>query len=219
MPPRSARRYQYSERAGRYQLGGNPGRLVSRREIRQSVDAALERGGAAVAALTQRLQRREITVAEWELAMTREVRSATMAGLAAAHGGFDRLSPAHHGRAGAHLRAQYAFLRAWAAELTRTGVVDGRALRRAAMYVESARQFHEGEVGRDRQRRGFDEVRSIRNARDSCTAKAGTDGCIEQARKGWQLAADYVYPGDRVCGSGCKCFSLWRNSATGELAA
>jgi hypothetical protein len=92
VPPR---RYTFSERSGDYGLAGNRGRFVSRREIRQSLDGALARGADATRALTQRLQRREISVAEWQLAMAREIRSATLAGLAAAHGGFDRLSPAY----------------------------------------------------------------------------------------------------------------------------
>ena len=216
MPPR---RYTYSERAGAYGLAGNRGRLVSRREIRQAVDGALERGGQAVQALTDRLARREITVAEWQLAMTREIRSATLAGLASAHGGFDRLSPAMYGRAGAHLREQYRYLRAWAAELERGAPIDGRARRRAAMYIESARQHHEREVGQDRQARGFDQVRSIRNARDSCTTTDDVIGCVEMEQRGFVPPEEYVYPGRRPCRSACKCFSLWRRSSDGAVAA
>ena len=216
MPPR---RYTYSERAGDYGIAGNRGRLVSRREIRQAVDGALERGQQAVQSLTDRLQRREITVAEWQLAMAREIRSATMVGLASAHGGFDRLSPAKYGRAGAHLREQYRYLRRWAAEIERDRALDGRALRRAAMYIESARQHHEREVGADRQARGYDEVRSIRNARDSCTTTDGVIGCIEMEGRGYVPAAEYVYPGRRPCRSACKCYSEWKRSSDGAIAA
>lgn len=214
MPPR---RYTYSERAGRYGLAP-AGRFVSRREIRQSVDAALDRGGRAVSDLTRRLQAREISVREWQLAMTREIRSATLSGLASAHGGFDRLSPAMYGRAGAHLRSQYAFLRDWAAQLEAGAVIDGRAMRRAAMYIESARQHHEREVALDREARGFDLARSRRVATDSCETANGVVGCIEMAERGYVPLAEYVLPGRRVCRSACKCFTEYKNSRTGEIA-
>lgn len=216
MPPR---RYTFSERAGTYGIAGNRGRLVSRREIRQAVDGALERGGRNVQALTDRLARREITVAEWQLAMTREIRSATLAGLASAHGGFDRLSPAMYGRAGAHLRGQYAYLRAWAAELERGAPIDGRARRRAAMYIESARQHHEREVGQDREARGYDRAKSVRVARDSCASVGDVPGCIEMERRGFVPITEYVYPGRRPCRSACKCFTVYERSSDGAVAA
>lgn len=214
------RRFAWNERAGLYELAGNRGRFVSRREIRMALDRAIDHSASEMQQLTRQLMRREISLADWELRMIDEIRSATMAGAASAHGGFARMTSAAYGRAGAQLRAQYEFLHAWAQQIEQgTAPLDGRAVLRAGWYIQSARQFHERESARERTARGFDQVRSIRNAQDSCTSKGDTVGCVEQAAKGWQAPEDYTYPGARTCRSACKCFSLWRKSTTGEVAA
>ena len=214
------RRYRYSERAAAYSLGGNRGRFVSRREIRTSVDAALANGAAAARRLTVQLREGAITLPEWQLAMARETKSAHLAALAAAHGGFDKLSPAAYGRAGAALRFSYQKLREFADGIASGAVkLDGRAELRAGSYIARARNLLEKEVGRLFAARGFDEARSVRRARDSCTAREGRSGCIEEARKGYQPLDAYTWPGDRTCLSACQCFTLLRNSATGAVAA
>jgi hypothetical protein len=210
--------YTYDARTGRYRSAA--GRFVRAAQVKEVQLATFDRGADRALALAKRLQSGEITLAEWQLGMAAEIKSATLLAAAHANGGWAALSPADYGRVGQWLahgptggRGQYEYLRAFAREIQAGLPLDGRFLRRARMYVLQANQYFERERARANGIRGFDQVRSIRHAADSC------EGCIEQASRGWQDREAYVWPGGRDCLTACRCSTTHRNSSTGDIAA
>lgn len=210
--------YTYDARTGRYRAAS--GRFVRAAQVKDVTLSTFDRSAENALALAKRLQAGEITLAEWQLGMAAEVKHAALYASALANGGWANLSQADYGRVGQWLshgpaggRGQYDYLRAFAREIEAGLPLDGRFLRRARLYVLQGNQFFERERGRLNEIRGYDQVRSIRHAADSC------DGCITQAAKGWQDRESYVWPGGRDCLVACRCSTQHRNSSTGDVAA
>lgn len=210
MPPRN--RYTWDEASGRYR-NARTGRYVARSTVRRGLSRAVTTAERRIGTLARQLQAREVTLADWQTAMRVELRNVHGYAAASARGGLAQMSPADWGRVGQRLRFQYEKLGAFARQIEAGLPLDGRFVRRAMMYGSSSRETFERTQGLVLLARGFDEVRSIRHARDSC------DGCVEQAKRGWQDPADYVYPGRRDCLTACLCTSQWRNRQTQKVAA
>lgn len=210
--------YTYSATAGRYRGAG--GRFVRAEEVKDLTLRTFDRAAKGARALGQQLQRGEISLAEWQTAMMREVKNATLYAAGLANGGWDNLSPADYGRVGRWLAqgpkggmGQYQYLQRFAEQIEAGLPLDGNFLRRSEMYIMQANQYYERERSRIREVMGFDEVRNRRHATDSCA------GCLEQEAKNWQKREAYIYPGGRDCRSQCRCSSTYRNSLTGDIAA
>lgn len=218
--------YGYDPRSMRFRSKAT-GRFVKASAVKSVTLSAFDRAAENATALGRRLQAGEISLGEWQLGMAREVKNATLYASALANGGWAQLSQADYGRAGQWLaqgpkgqRGQYEYLRDFARQIEAGLPLDGRFLRRSAMYIHAGNQFYERERGRIREQRGFDEVRNVRHARDSCTTSAGAVGCIEMSRRGWMKVEDgWVPPGARSCLASCRCSATYRNSQTGEIAA
>lgn len=210
--------YRYDQSTMRYRDAR--GRWVKSSQVKEVVNSSFDRSSRNAVAIGQRLQRGEIGVAEWQLLMAQEIKSATLYASALANGGWNNLSQADYGRVGRWLaqgpkggRGQYQYLRDFAKQIEAGLPLDGVFLRRSAMYVSQANSFFERERARAREQRGYDQARNIRHAADSCR------GCIAQTRRGWQALSLVVYPGNRDCLTSCKCHLQFRNSETGEIAA
>lgn len=210
--------YTYDPKTGRYR--GAAGRFVRGAQVKDYTLAVFDRAAGNARVLAQQLQRGEISLAEWQLAMRDEVKRTTLTAAAAANGGWSNLSPADYGRVGRWLaqgprggRGQYAYLADFARQIGEGLPLDGRFVRRAEMYARQANAFYERERARAREIMGYDEIRNLRHSRDSCA------GCVSETAKGWQKVTGYRYPGSRDCLSSCRCSSQMRNSLTGDVAA
>lgn len=210
--------FTYSAKTGRFR--GANGRFLPAEKVKTATLHTFDTAAKSARALGEQLQRGEISLADWQVAMAREVKNSTLYASALANGGWNNLSPADYGRVGRWLAqgpkggmGQYQYLARFAEQIEAGLPLDGLFLRRCEMYVQQANQFYERERSRIREVMGFDEVRNRRHATDSCP------GCITQEHIGWQDRKGYIYPGSRDCKASCKCSSQYRNSITGEIAA
>lgn len=181
------------------------GRYLPARAVRADLDRFVDRAGRESArALTEQLRDGRIALPEWQTAMARAVKNINYAAVAAASGGVENMTAVERGRAGALIREQYKYLRGFAADIASgKQPLDGRAMRRAEMYMQAGRGTYY-----EQKRAGAAEanpgrvmmVRSRRYEGDSC------EDCINLDGRWFPLGdAAYIPVGERQCNKSCRC--------------
>ena len=181
------------------------GRYISARQVRGDIDRMVDAAGKGAARqMTTALKDGRISLAEWQSGMARAVKNVNYAAVAAASGGVNNMTAVERGRAGAIIREQYKHLRNFAKDIeTGKQPLDGRALRRADMYMDAARgSYHDQKRAAEAAAHPGQAmmIRSIRHPGDSCRQ------CVELHGKWFPLgSADYVPVGRRLCRTSCRC--------------
>lgn len=184
------------------------GRFVRRQFVIDEVLKTIEVTRAKVRAISERLQRGQVSLAGWQGEMRDAIKAQHVLSAGLAIGGKNQFSPAVAGRLGALTREQYKYLSSFAKDVS-TGkqALNARFLQRAGMYANAGYStFIETERGRKR-RVGFDEERNVINARESCT------DCLGEAAKGWVEAGNISRIGSRSCRQNCRCDVQTRKAA------
>lgn len=205
--------YTFDPLRGRYR--DERGRFVSESSIRAAVDAVVDESSKRAMALTAQLQAGRLSLADWQAAMMASIKQAHVAAGVAAAGGFEQMSPANYGYLGSRIRAQYEFLRNWAAELASgKAPLDGLLpTARAALYGQAARGTFEAARAREQILRGAVEQRNKLGKADHCA------GCLEENGRGWVDAGELVPIGERLCKTRCRCTILYRQADQAKEAA
>ncbi len=188
----------YDEASGRYR--GTGGRYLSGAQVREALDAALDRAERAVVTNSEALRAGRINLAAWQSALATEIKNTHLAAGALARGGWAQMSPAANGAVGAAVKREYAYLRDFAAEIASGEQrLDGTLARRAGMYVQAGRNTYHDFLERDAKVRGATEERSLRSPGDSC------EGCISAEAAGWAPIGTLPKIGRRECLVRCRC--------------
>ncbi len=181
------------------------GRYISARQVRAELDRFVDTAGRNAARdLTAQLRDGRIALPEWQTAMARAVKNVNYAAVAAASGGVENMTAVERGRAGAIIREQYKYLRGFAADIeSGKQPLDGRAMRRAEMYMQASRESYyiqkRAEISENNPSAQL-MVRSIRFEGDSC------NDCIELDRKWLPMgSSEYIPIGQRQCLTSCRC--------------
>lgn len=191
--------YAWSERTGRYR-NQQTGRFVSGKEVRASIDKAIEASAKRIQSLSISLKENRINLAEWQIRMYQELKAAHIANAALARGGFAQLTQSDLGRIGSILKEQLSYLGNFARQIERgEQLLDGRFLLRAQMYVEKGRSTYHAFERLEKLSHGYTKERNIRHASDSC------DGCIGETSRGWVEIMSLIPVGSRICLTKCKC--------------
>jgi hypothetical protein len=195
--------------AGRYR-NTRTGRLVSLMTVRRELDSYLAAHDRTAVALANQLRAGQITLAQWELLMRRNIRHIHLNAIALERGGWAQMRMADFQRAGRIIRDEFGFLKNFAKEIAdRTQRMDGRLAQRAKLYSQAARTtFYESKQAN--LRAGLTHVRSIRTARDSCIE------CLTLNGKWFKLGDPaYKLPGRRICGRNCACYEEYGSLVDG----
>lgn len=195
---------------GRY-ADAATGRFVHPAAVRDALDVRLKTSGDAMAGLAEQLKAGSISLAQWQLGMVSEIKSAHLTAAALSSGGWAQMSPAAYGRVGQRLRhgakgklGQYEYLQGFADDIASGKQrMDGTLAARSRLYAEAARQTRAAFDERAAKDAGAVRERSIRHASDSC------DSCIAEAARGWVAVGEIVPPGERQCLTRCKCSLEW----------
>jgi hypothetical protein len=205
-------RYQWvpgTGAAGRYR-DMTTGRFVAGAVVRRELDGYLAGSSSVAKSLAEALRGRQVSLADWELAMRRHIKSVNLNAVALERGGWANMRPSDYGRVGQRVRDQYAYLRNFADQIASDRQrMDGTLDRRARMYTEAARTTYH--ASKHANRLPITEwVRSIRNARDSCEQCRDLDGR-------WFRFGDpaYALPGQRICLSTCLCYEEYGREGEG----
>lgn len=194
--------------SGRYR-DSQTGRFVKGSVVRKELDVYLDRSDNAAVDISKSLKEGNISLADWEVGMMRQIKIAHMNAAATAAGGYANMTNADRGRAGAYIREQYKYLHQFAADIASgKQKLDGRLLYRAKMYIQAGRgTMYKVKQGLLKAAGKIDMVRSIRHARDSCTE------CINFAGVWFRLDdPNYKPPGDRICSKNCRCSEEYKSS-------
>lgn len=200
--------YRWNETAGQYINAA--GRFVPRAEVRLALDGFLEGATNEARALAEQLRAGQVSLAEWQTAMMRQVKQVHLAAAAAEQGGWAQLTQADYGRVGQVVRAQYGYLDDFAGEIASGRQrLDGTLARRAQLYTQAGRgTFHQFErlsmlaqgVGQERRRLA---------PADHC------QDCVEYAAQGWQAIGSLPPIGDSQCRQNCLCTFEYRAMQSG----
>ena len=175
------------------------GRFVAGEKVRGALDDYLDAKSKAARAVSEQLQRREITLSEWQDYMGRELTKSALNAAALARGGAARLDDAALAKTGEFVRSELAYLEKFAIGIEQGTPTDGRFLNRTRQFMQAARTHFHSAQREEMGARGVEEERSIRHAGDSC------DDCVYWEGVGWQPIGTVELPGDRECRRNCKC--------------
>lgn len=188
------------------------GKFVSNAAIRESLESVMDLSALRMNAVTQSLIDGNISLASWQTSMMSEIKISHVTSSVLSQGGWAAMTSSDWGATGQLIRAQYDYLRNFAAEIASgKQPLDGRALVRADMYADAANGTYEEMNRRSAITDGFDEERRI--LEDTINA---CDGCIEQAVLDWQPIGTLDPIGAEECATRCRCEFKFRNSETGE---
>lgn len=201
-------RYRWASNAGstgRY-VNRATGRYVSELTVRADLDQYIANKATRFDALANQLRNREISLADWQLQMRNEMRTAHNAAAMVAKGGKAQMTQADWGRTGRELRSQYEYLDKWAADIASgKAPMDGRLAQRAKLYGNAARGTYEQERRAVAADKGNDEEMRILHAKESCK------GCIAIAGY-WAPIGTLPKIGSQECSSNDMCTFEYRRS-------
>lgn len=198
-------RYTFDPGSGRYR--DTRGRYVSRLQVRQALDSALDNAGKRTATIADAYRTGQIGVRDFEARMRAVIKETQLYSAAAAKGGWERMTQRDYGAVGYRVSEQYAYLRRFTADLRAGLPLDGRFLLRVKRYAQAARPTYHAIERRVADEGGNDEERSTTHPADHCGE------CPAVEARGWQPIGTLPLPGERECGSGCKCTMSYRAAA------
>ena len=199
---------QYAPRQAREALATAAGTPVPRAVLDPTFTAV----SREAVTLATSVQTGAVDVGYYQLQMADLVRFTHLAGAGAAVGGLQALTLADVALAEVARQLQLGYLLQLAQGLASGEILaDGRFLRRSQMYIDAGRGTYYDVAEQGFARQGFDRVRSVRSARDSCVE------CIYFDGREFEIGdPSYKKPGRRICLSSCLCYEEYVSSATGE---
>lgn len=191
------------------------GQIVSPRTVRRVLDDTLDTVQARMLAMDAQRRAGTLTLAQWEIEMMREIKYAHYAAVALDRGGVDRLRRSDIALAQQRVLFNFVRLSDFARAISEGRLSDQQIRARVGMYAQAPRNTFHRSLGRSMKEADFDEARSIRHARDSCTTSGARSGCAEQEALDWQPLDSFVHVGERTCLTSCRCHEEYRRSSDG----
>lgn len=196
--------YSWDERAGRYR--SQSGKFVSSNTIREACHDTAQASRDNMARLAGELRSGNLTLAEWQSGMMREIKTVHTAEAAAARGGWAQMSQSDWGATGNLIRKQYEYLDGMAIEIENgKQPLNGRLDARAKQYGQAGYgTFEQMERRYQENDNGMTEERRTLHAQESC------QDCIDIAARGWVAIGTLPRIGDSRCRTNCACVFEYR---------
>lgn len=189
------------------------GRYVSERQVRDGVDRVADLMSARLGQSSARFRAGEITAAQWQSDMLATIKEGHISAALAAYGGRDAMTPAAWGTVGQLIRREYAYARAFAADvLNGRQRQNGRMDARARLYGQSIRGTYENIRRRESANAGLRYERNVLHASESCRE------CLSASGQRWVPIGTLPPVGSRTCRSNCRCTLAYTNNPQAETA-
>lgn len=199
--PRS--NYAWNEKANRY-VDQKTGRFVPRQAVLAEHETAIKASSARVDAISRQLVDGNITLAQWQLAMEREIKNSHTAAAALSKGGWAQMNQSDWGYVGSQIKEQYRYLANFANDIASgKQKLDGRLINRASLYSEHARAMREEFNRRMMKRKGLQQERRVLGPTEHCEDSGDKLGCVTIAAKGWQPIGTLPKIGEATCVTHC----------------
>ena len=194
--------------SGRYR--DERGRFVASSTVRRELDRYLDTADPAKA-LAEALRGRQVSLADWEVAMRRHIKNTHLNAIAMERGGWANMRPQDYGRAGQIIREQYGYLKGFAADIASGKQrLDGTLGVRAKLYSQAARtSLYKSKAAN--MRLEVTHVRTRRSARDSCRQCLDLDGKVFRIND-----PSFPLPGQRICRANCQCHLEYLSMGEGD---
>lgn len=180
------------------------GRYVARAVILGLLDAQVNATEVQMSDLTTAVMEGRITPAVWQEQMRTEIKRQVLQQTALGSGGWDRISQAGYGRAGADLRHLYTVISGTAIDIANGKISLAQAQARANEYAGHGRShFYVAE--RETVKPSASNMMLIERRMLGAGGKTCKD-CVSFYGQGWQPLGVLPPPGvDSVCRGNCKC--------------
>lgn len=208
--------YSFETEVGRYRSSAT-GRFVARRDILGLLDGQIAGSEKRVGDLTAAVMEGRISPTVWQEEMRTEVKRQILQQTALGSGGWDRVSQAGYGRAGADLRQLYGKISGTATDIAEGRISMAQAQARANEYAGHGRShFYEAErekVKPSAANRVFIERRMLGGGGKTC------NDCVNFYDAGWQPFGLLPVPSsDSVCQGNCRCLLIRQEIEAGTEA-
>jgi hypothetical protein len=184
------------------------GRLVRQETLDRWITEIGEGARGRMLTLAERLNRKEISNAEWQIAMQAEIKQAHRAMAVLAKGGKAEMGPRDWGRVGQKIAAQNAYLLRFGAEIASGQVSEAQLPNRAQMYADAAYATYQNSVALRERSSG---VRTARRVLD--TGAQHCEDCPPLAALGWVPIDELVPIGATDCQVNCRCTIEYQTEA------
>ena len=192
---------QYNEQTKQFE---DNGKVIEAAAILLLIDRLTSVGKREAKRISGRLERGEISVAQWRAAIAELLKSAHIIAASVGRGGRSRMTQSDWGKVGNKLRWQYGFLDKFTRSIVSgavvigAGVIANRAIKYlSAPYIsfQTAKQA-EHTIGVDGKPV---MVRLVQNSKEGCSE------CAADASLGFIPVDDMDPIGSRICGDFCLC--------------
>jgi len=191
--------WRYDPRSGRYR--GSDGRFLSQSAVEALVDGRINKLGALLRRLTNRLSDGDITLDIWQESVRELLKLAHVQTAIIGHGGRDSMSAADWGRIGQGLREEYRYLEGFARDLLAGRISPAMASARIGLYAAAIRKTYWQGTELRQEKQGYSLMRRILDPQ-----AAHCQDCLDFAARGLVSIGSLPMPGQRcACRSNCKC--------------
>ena len=192
---------QYNEQTKRFE---DNGKVIEAAAILLLIDRLTSVGKREAKRISGRLERGEISIAQWRVAIAELLKSAHIIAASVGRGGRSRMTQSDWGKVGNKLRWQYGFLDKFTRSIVSGAVVIGAGViaNRAIKYL-SAPYISFQTAKQSEHAIGVDGkpvlVRLVQNSKEGC------EECNADAALGFIPVDDMDPIGSRICGDYCLC--------------
>ena len=206
---------KYAAGLGLILLGGGLIEIGRRRRLRE-MSVAIRGNKLDGRALCDNLRSGDVSLADWQMQMARNIKVSHIAAAAIAAGGIGQITPAMVARIEENVAFQLSYLSQLASSIAGGQVSGGTMCRLAQLYLGSSRGTYNDIDGIMMGDQGFDLYRNVLGAgEEHCD---GGNSCPEVSDMGWQPIGSLPQIGSRKCLGNCLCSWEYMNSFTGERA-
>lgn len=174
------------------------GKIVPRFQVRRWADQSID--AVPVDDLASQLAS-GLNVGAWQQSMRENIKREVLRQYLAGRGGIEKMTQSDYGRCGAIIVDQYKYLDGFAREIKEGNLTEKQIAKRAAMYINSAREAFERAMDQAIKGTDQDEVRWVLDPSPEVEHCTGEPGCKELSDLGWQKIASNPF-GGRVPGDG-----------------
>jgi HK97 family phage portal protein len=189
----------YRWNAGAQRFVNGRGKFVPLEAVRGAVEETLDGIRGDMRALGAGLESGSVSIPEFQLGMQKLVKQAHLSALAAARGGWDRLTPADYAKVGPTLRDEYKHLNRAVSAVASGDRSVKSLLGNLDMWAADAGDTFDNATHAMRAEVGHKWERWVLGAAEHC------EGCIEQAGRGVVRYGSLPAKGSQPCGSRCHC--------------
>ena len=195
----ATQRLEYTRSLGQFRYVDTK-KFVSRDRVLYALDQEVQRTSTKLQGLTRLMASGKLELAEWQNRMAEEIKLSHLRTSAFGGGGKQQLTQRHYGYVGNQLYKEYQALDGFAQALARGELTQEQALRRSAMYADSARiSFFQSE-------KTTKEVDGLYGLRRLDSQSQHCEDCIGYDTQGRYVPASEIVP----VGTACRCFARCR---------